>query len=267
MIFSTLRVLFQHKYQAIRRFDKQKLAAPYRGRPRLSSSGLDSEKLNTAVKICPTGALCAAPFSLDMGKCLFCGECARILPHNIVFTQSTQLWSLTREGLVISADRDDFNQQYYDNEPLRKRMFKGALKLRQVCAGGDETCEMELGAAGNVNFDMRRFGIEFTASPRHSDGIVVTGPITKKMADPLRVTYEALPEPRLLILVGSDAVSGGIFADGGEIDRSFLDNHTPNLYVAGNPSHPYAIIGGLRDLIGQHDKLARRRVKESKASE
>lgn len=260
MIFSTLKVLFQHKYQAIRKFDKQKLPAPFRGRPQLSLVGLDTKALDECIKMCPTGALTAKPFTLDMGKCIFCGECARKLPHNIGFTQSTNIWSLTREGLIIKADSDRFDEEYYENEHLRKRLFSGAIKLRQVCAGGDGACEMEMGAAGNVNFDMRRFGIEFTASPRHSDAVVVTGPITKKMAEPLRVTYEAMAEPRLLILVGADAISGGLFAKSDAIDRSFFDTHTPNLYIAGHPAHPYALIGGIRDLVGQHDRLARHRI-------
>ncbi|MFI3286986.1 MAG: NADH:ubiquinone oxidoreductase [Rikenellaceae bacterium] len=260
MIFSTLKVLFQHGYQAIRKFDKQKLPAPYRGRPQLSSSDLKSELLEKCIATCPTGAITAAPFTLDMGRCIFCGECERIMPRNIHFTQSTNIWSLTRQGLVIEADKDTFNEDYYANEGLRHPMFKGAIKLRQVCAGGDGACEMEMGAAGNVNFDMRRFGIEFTASPRHSDGLVLTGAITRNMSEALHYTYSAMPEPRLLIAVGADAISGGLFATSSEIDRSFLETHTPNLYIAGHPAHPYAFIGGVRDLIGQHKKVARRRL-------
>ncbi len=260
MILSTLKVLFQHGYQAIRKFDKQKLPAPYRGRPKLSSIDLNQEELKKCMAMCPTGAISSAPFSLDMGKCVFCGECERMMPRNIHFTQSTQIWSLTREGLIIEADKDTFNEDYFKNKDLRFPIFKGAIKLRQVCAGGDGACETEMGAAGNVNFDMRRFGIEFTASPRHSDGLVLTGAITKNMAEAVQYTWDAMPSPKVLIAVGADAISGGLFAESSEINRSFLDTHKPNLYIAGHPAHPYAFIGGVRDLIGQHEKLAKRRM-------
>ena len=113
-----------------------------------------------------------------------------------------------------------------DPEKVRKeisKLFGNSLKLRQVSAGGDNSCEWELNAAGNVNFDMGRFGIEFVASPRHANGIVITGPITRNMAEPLQICYDAVPDPKIIILAGTDAISGGIYADSPAIDRSFLE--------------------------------------------
>jgi Ni,Fe-hydrogenase III small subunit len=108
---------------------------------------------------------------------------------------------------------------------------------------------MELNAAGNVNFDMGRFGIEFVASPRHADGLVITGPITENMAKPLRICYDATPSPKLLILAGTDAISGGIFEGSPAIDRSFLNDFTIDLLVPGNPIHPLTFINGILDLL------------------
>lgn len=246
MIISTLKVLFQHKRQAIPDLTKVELPSPFRGRPQLTAKNIDREKLDFAASNCPTGALSTSPLSLDMGRCLFCGECARILPDNVCFTTSWHLWSLTRDGLVIRADQSPSSEPVEPKYP----MFRRALKLRQVCAGGDAANEMELNACGNVNFDMRRLGIEFVASPRHADGVVVTGPVTAKMAAPLEMTYAAIPQPRVLIAVGADAISGGVFADSPAIDRSFFTRHTPDLYVAGHPAHPLAFIAGVRALIG-----------------
>jgi Ni,Fe-hydrogenase III small subunit len=96
---------------------------------------------------------------------------------------------------------------------------------------------------------MGRFGIEFLASPRHCDGIVITGPISENMAEALQVCYEAVPDPKMIILVGTDAISGGIFAGSGALNRSFLDKFTIDLYVPGNPPHPLTFINGLLDLI------------------
>lgn len=98
------------------------------------------------------------------------------------------------------------NEQAIEKET--RRLFRKSLKLRQVSAGGDNSCEMELGAAGNVNFDMGRYGIEFVASPRHADGIVITGPVSENMAEALDICYRATPSPKVIILCGTDAISG-----------------------------------------------------------
>src|SRR5512147_2107350 len=128
-----------------------------------------------------------------------------------------------------------------DADKIRKeihRLFKGSLKLRQVSAAGDNSCEWELNASNNVQFDVSRFGIEFVASPRHADGIVITGPISENMAEPLQICYDATPDPKIIILAGTDAISGGIFADSQALDRSFLNRYPIDLYVPGNPVHP-----------------------------
>jgi Ni,Fe-hydrogenase III small subunit len=131
-----------------------------------------------------------------------------------------------------------------------QRLFRGSLKLRQVSAGGDNSTELELNAAGNVNFDMGRYGIEFVASPRHADGIVITGPISKNMAEPLQITYDATPSPKIIILAGTDAISGGIFEGSPAIDRKFIEQNHIDLFVPGNPVHPLTFINGVLDLLG-----------------
>ncbi len=129
-------------------------------------------------------------------------------------------------------------------------MFRGALKLRQVSAGGDNSSEMELAATMNVNFDFGRYGIEFVASPRHADGIVITGPVSENMAEALQICYDAVPEPKIIILAGTDAISGGIFDGYPALNRQFIDNHHIDLYVPGNPVHPLTFINGVMDLLG-----------------
>jgi Ni,Fe-hydrogenase III small subunit len=130
-------------------------------------------------------------------------------------------------------------------------MFGGSLKLRQISAGGDNSCEAELNAAGNVNFDMGRFGIEFVASPRHADGIVITGPISENMAEPVQICYDATPNPKIIILAGTDAISGGIFLESKAINRSFLEKYPIDLYIPGNPVHPLTFINGVLGLISR----------------
>ena len=130
-------------------------------------------------------------------------------------------------------------------------MFAHALKLRQVSAGGDASVEMELNATGNVNFDFGRYGVEFVASPRHADGVVVTGPVSRNMAEALQVCYDAVPDPKVLIVAGSEAISGGLYAESSEVDRSFYERYTPDLWLPGAPTHPMIFIEAVMNLIGR----------------
>jgi len=223
-----------------------KLRAPFRGKPKISMAKVDEQAL---ADVCPLGAISINPVSLDMGKCAFCGECAFAFPKKITFTQEYRISSNIRENLIVKEGETgniSFNKDEIRSEI--KKAFGKSLKLRQVSAGGDNSCETELGAAGNANFDMSRYGIEFTASPRHADGIVVTGPITENMAAPLRIAYDAIPEPKIFVLCGVDAISGGLFVDSKAIDRSILKNINVDLFIPGNPSHPLTIINGILDL-------------------
>jgi len=108
---------------------------------------------------------------------------------------------------------------------------------------------MELNATGNVNFDFGRYGVEFTASPRHADGIVLTGPVTANMAEALDICYNAVAEPKLLIVCGSEACSGGLYAASRAVDRSFFERQHVDLWLPGAPTHPMTFIDGIRTLL------------------
>lgn len=245
-MFKEAKVIFHNGKQYIPDVRNVQLRPPFRGRPEISSAKVDEQAL---VNICPFGAISASPVSLDMGKCAFCGECAFAFPEKIKFTTDYKISSNIRKNLIIKEG--ETGNIKFDKEAIRpeiKITFSKSLKLRQVSAGGDNSCETELGACGNANFDMGRFGIEFTASPRHSDGIVVTGPISENMAEPLRIAWNAIPEPKIFVLCGVDAISGGIFANSKAIDRSILNDIKVDLFIPGNPSHPLNIINGILDL-------------------
>lgn len=216
----------------------------FRGRPVISTTPADNEKI---AAICPMQAIgTKGGLSIDLGKCAFCGLCAHQFPDKITFTKDYKMATTVRENLIVREGIDKPIE--YGPKPECAKLFKGSLKLRQVSAGGDNSCEWELGATGNVNFDMGRYGIEFVASPRHADGIVITGPITVNMARATQICYDAAPQPRLLVLCGVDAISGGLYADSDAIDRSFLKTHKVDLYLPGNPAHPLTILNGLREL-------------------
>jgi Ni,Fe-hydrogenase III small subunit len=246
-MINNVKILFHQGKQYIPNVTNVEIPGVFRGRPIISNEKVDEKALE---EICPTRAISTNPVQLDMGKCTFCGECAFAFPNKIKFTKEYKIATNNRERLVVNEGEE--NLIVLNPDLIRKEIseyFSGSLKLRQVCAGGDGSCELELGACGNVNFDMGRFGIEFVPSPRHADGIVITGPITKNMAAPLQICYDAMPEPKIIILAGTNAISGGIFAESPALDRSFLETHHVDLYVPGNPIHPLTFINGILDLI------------------
>lgn len=245
-----IRVLKSHGTQFVKNLRKQPVSDLFRGRPVISENISDDE-IRRVSSICPVNAIDKETGSIDLGKCAFCKECAFLLPEKIRFTNDYRIASNTHEGLIIKPGID--SHLTLDEGMIRKdirKLFRGALKLRQVSAGGDNSCEMELAAAGNVNFDMGRYGIEFVASPRHADGIVITGPISGNMAEALEITYEAIPSPKIIILAGTDAISGGIFSGSKALNRKFIEEHDIDLYIPGNPVHPLTFINGVLDLLG-----------------
>jgi Ni,Fe-hydrogenase III small subunit/NAD-dependent dihydropyrimidine dehydrogenase PreA subunit len=246
-MINNLKILFHQGKQYIPDISNVEIPGVFRGRPIISNEKVDEKAL---AEVCPTRAISINPVQIDLGKCTFCGECALAFPNKIKFTKEYKIATNDREALVVKEGADKPIE--LNPDLIRKEIsdyFSGSLKLRQVCAGGDGSCELELGACSNVNFDMGRFGIEFVPSPRHADGIVITGPITKSMAEPLQICYDAMPEPKIIILAGTDAISGGIFIDSPALDRSFLETNKVDLYVPGNPMHPLTFINGVLDLI------------------
>jgi Ni,Fe-hydrogenase III small subunit len=247
-MFNTVKIMYHQGKQFIPDLRKAKVPGIFRGRPEISSEAVDEKAL---IDVCPTGAILVSPVRIDLGRCTFCGECSRLFPKKVRFTTDYRLAVNERAKLIIA---EGASQQIILNpEIIRKeiiKLFHGSLKLRQVSAAGDNSTELELNACGNVNFDMGRYGIEFVASPRHADGIVITGPISKNMAEPLEITYKATPSPKIIILAGTDAISGGIFEGSPAIDRSFIKKNHIDLYVPGNPVHPLTFINGVMDLLG-----------------
>jgi Ni,Fe-hydrogenase III small subunit/ferredoxin-like protein FixX len=246
-MLDNIKILFRQGKQYIPDVTKAELPGIFRGRPEISNETIDTAAL---IDLCPTGAIDLNPVSIDLGKCTFCGECAFSFPSKVKFTKDYKIAANQREDLIIKAGETEAIT--LNPDLIRKEIakyFSGSLKLRQVSAGGDNSCELELNACGNVNFDMGRFGIEFVASPRHADGIVITGPITENMAVPLQICYDAIPDPKIIILAGTDAISGGIFSDSPALNRTFLSKYKIDLYVPGNPIHPLTFINGVLDLI------------------
>lgn len=251
-MLDNIKILWHQGKQYIPDIRNANIPGIFRGRPVISKASVSEAKIAGLIDNCPTGAIKAINdlISIDLGKCTFCGECALSCPEKISFTKEYKLTTNERERLIISEGDDQpitLNPDKVRTEIIR--ILGSSLKLRQVSAGGDNSNEWELNAANNVQFDMGRFGIDFVASPRHADGVVITGPITVNMAAPLQLCYDAIPDPKIIILAGTDAISGGIFVDSPALNREFLTKYPVDLYIPGNPVHPLTFINGVLDFL------------------
>jgi len=204
----------------------------------------------SCVDACPTDAITSdGGLQIDLGRCLFCPECANACPEEAIrFSTEYKLATGNRNDLVLSEE-----------ETLRlagrladqtRRIFGRSLKLRQVSAGGCNGCEADVNVLNTVVFDLGRFGIQFVASPRHADGLLITGAITQNMRLALEKTYSAMPEPNIVIAVGACAISGGPYRDHPEVLNGANNVLPVDLFVPGCPPHPVTILDGLLRLLG-----------------
>ena len=226
----------------------------FRGRPTLDAARCSNRLAECGSRL--PSALVTRPQHgaprLDLGACLFAPEEESACSDGAIrFSRDPRMASSTREGLVTPTGEAERVRAL---DQRMRRLFGRSLKLRSVVAGSCGGCEAELVALGNVVFDMQRFGIQFVASPRHADGILVTGTINPNMLGALERTYAAIPDPRLVIAVGACAISGGPFAAGSESGRGIPPSVPVDLYVPGCPPHPITILDGLLDLLGRFAK-------------
>ena len=235
-MLKTLKNRFEQGYRTSR-YPKETIELParYRGVPRINNE-VSSELAVACAAACPQSAIDAKAKRIDLGRCVFCGTCERLSEGRFVsFSRDFELSTAAREDLLTQGTLPalaDHAKKHF------KKLFGRSLQLRQVSAAGCNACEADLNVLATPFFDLARFGINFVASPRHADGIVVTGPISRNMKTALLQTYEAVPAPKVVIAVGSCAISGGPFHGSPEITEG-LDTLLPvDLFVPGCPPHP-----------------------------
>jgi Ni,Fe-hydrogenase III small subunit/ferredoxin len=224
----------------------------FRGRPVVDGSKCP-DGCRACVEACPTDAITVDDrgLRLDLGRCLFCTDCVQACPEGAIqYTRDHRLATRTREDLVVQGGALKLAEAL---DEKTRRLFGRSLKLRQVSAGGSGACEADLNVLGTVVFDLGRFGIQFVASPRHADGLVVTGPVSENMRTALLETYAAIPAPKIVIAVGAEAISGGVFRSRSEVHDGCTSLVPVDLFIPGWPPHPLTILDGLLRLLGRLD--------------
>lgn len=224
----------------------------FRGRP-----DLFPEKCSTRSScglcraVCPTGAILGEgkDLAIDLGRCVFCGECERVCPNQSVqFTNDHRLAVRRREDLIYRGGPLPVLTPLADDV---RSLLSHSFKIRQVSASGCNACEADINVLGTLAFDWGRFGISVVASPRHADALLVTGPVSQQMKLALQKTFDATPTPRVVVAVGVCAISGGPFVDHPEVTNGAATTLPVDLFIPGCPPHPMTILDGVLRFLGR----------------
>jgi Ni,Fe-hydrogenase III small subunit/formate hydrogenlyase subunit 6/NADH:ubiquinone oxidoreductase subunit I len=210
------------------------------------------------VEACPYGAVEAGTWerggdrrlALDLGRCIFCRECAAVCPTGAINFSADHCLAVSRRNDLVATAGQGHRLAEALGTDLR-RLLGRSLKLREVSAGGCNACEADTNVLNTVGFDLGRFGIQFVASPRHADGIFITGPVSANMREALLKTWEAIPGPKIAIACGACAIAGGPFRGSPAIHDGVNDLIPIDLYIPGCPPHPLTILDGLLRLLGR----------------
>jgi len=214
-----------------------------------------AQELTAAAAACPTGAITlrGGRPSLDRGRCILCGRCVETCPSVFRFDPGIETAAPRRASLVVPelADDDAAIARVRGEIGRRVKALRRSVHVRHVDAGSDGSEEWEVGALTNPLYDVQRLGIYFTASPRHADLLLATGVGTAGMIGPLLETYDVMPEPKLVVAAGADAISGGLLGRGYASTGGLGDLLPVDVFVPGSPPSPFSLLYAILLAIGR----------------
>ncbi len=214
-----------------------------------------AEGCATCLPVCPTQAITRPPgnpVALDLGKCIFCAACIEACPTKaITHTGKYPMAVRRREDLLLGKPGEEELRLAAALDEKLKKLFGRSLRLRQVSAGGCNACEADVNVLGTIGWDLSRFGIQFVASPRHADGLLITGAVSRNMELALKKTYAAVPSPKIVIAVGACAIAGGPFIGHPQVLNGASSVVPVDLFIPGCPPPPLTILDGLLRLLGR----------------
>jgi Ni,Fe-hydrogenase III small subunit/NAD-dependent dihydropyrimidine dehydrogenase PreA subunit len=214
----------------------------FRGLPKVDKN-CTAAVVQRCVEACPQDAINSETKEIDLGRCVFCGLCETVSDEKFVkFSQNFEMGVSNRDDLFTQGDLPALAEH---SKKHFKKLFGRSLQLRQISAGGCNACEADTNVLNTPFFDLSRFGIQFVASPRHADGIHVTGPISENMRVATLSTFEAVPSPKVVIASGACAISGGPFYGSDEIVGDLNKLIPVDLYIPGCPPHPLTTLHAL----------------------
>lgn len=220
------------------------------GMPRFNAD-LCAEGCEACAEVCPSGAIKVSPnvrgpdrLEVDYGKCITCQLCVEACPEGAATASHDWAFGVRERGDLVLSERARPAEPEADNACSRAG-FRRSLHVRHVDAGSDNASESELQALSNPFYNLHRLGIFFTPSPRFADLLLVTGPVTLAMHEPLLRAYEAMPEPRWVMALGTSAVSGALTGGGYTGGTGVADVLPVDLFLPGSPPNPAAIIQAL----------------------
>lgn len=219
-----------------------------------------AEHCQACLPVCPTEAitrLAGSPVALDLGRCIFCAACVEACPTSaITQTGDYRMAVARREDLLLGKPGEEVLRLAGALEERIRKLFGRSLRLRQVSAGGCSACEADTNVLGTIGWDLGRFGIQFVASPRHADGLLITGPVSRNMELALKKTYDAVPAPKIVIAVGACAIAGGPFVGHSQVLNGAASTVPVDLFIPGCPPHPLTILDGLLRLLNRQGERA-----------
>jgi Ni,Fe-hydrogenase III small subunit/ferredoxin len=205
--------------------------------------------------LCPTGAISAEPVRVDQGRCILCGRCVAERPDLFGWSRGATgsgAAALTREALIVQEvpETDEAVEAARARLRARTAALRRSVHVRHVDAGSDGSEEWEIQALLGPVYDIHRLGVFFTASPRHADVLLVTGAGARGMTGPLRTTYDGMPDPKVVIAAGTDAVSGGLLGEGGAVTGGVAATVPVDVWLPGSPPGPFGILNALLIAVG-----------------